>query len=70
LGSFKISFGDIREKDLPARWGNLYGAPFKVRDAEQGSLMNLYGEERGSHYRGRLLYKVTSHFEREPKSMV
>lgn len=41
-----------------------------MRDAEQGSLMNLYGEERGSHYRGRLLYKVTSHFEREPKSMV
>jgi len=31
--------------------------------------MNIYGDSLGSHYRGRLLYKGTSYYNKEPKSL-
>ena len=51
------------------RWANLYGAPVSA-SGKQADMMNRYGESIGSHFRGRILYKPTSYFEREPKTEV
>jgi hypothetical protein len=32
--------------------------------------MNMYGEIMGSHYRGRILYRIGSEDEDDPKTMV
>lgn len=32
--------------------------------------MELYGQEKGSHWRGRVLYKISSKNEKEPKALV
>jgi len=58
----KIPFIDICEdKDPAPKWGHLYGPPMCAVDEEPSNYatkMQLYGDELGSHYRGRLLYKV------------
>lgn len=50
-----------------SRYINLYGPPLSV-DNEQSNLMAMYGDELGSHYRGRLLYKISSYSENKPKT--
>lgn len=68
IGTFKVKFQDIREKELQVRWANLYGAPLTAKDEKQAELMTLYGETMGSTYRGRVLYGFTSGYVGEPKT--
>lgn len=62
IGTIKIPFIDICEnKYNTPRWAHIYGPPMCAKDVEPSnyaSKMQIYGEELGSHYRGRLLFKV------------
>jgi hypothetical protein len=62
IGVLKVPFIDICEDENPTpRWGHLYGPPMCAKDeppVNYATKMQIYGEELGSHYRGRLLYKV------------
>lgn len=62
IGTIKIPFIDIVEnKYSTPRWAHIYGPPMCAKDVEPNnytSKMELYGEELGSHYRGRLLFKI------------
>ena len=55
----------MNKSDGP-RWANLYGPPLHAEDA-YADLMTKFGDK-GSHYRGRFLYGVTTHDEENPKS--
>lgn len=63
IGTLQIPFIDICEdKYLNPQWGHLYGPPMCAVDKEPqnyASKMQIYGQDLGSHYRGRLLFKVT-----------
>jgi hypothetical protein len=62
IGTVKIPFIDIcEEKYKTARWAHIYGPPMCAVDEPPNNYatkMQLYGEDLGSHYRGRLLFKV------------
>ena len=62
IGVIKIPFIDICEnKYNTPRWAHIYGPPMCAVDEppnNYASKMQLYGEELGSHYRGRLLFKI------------
>lgn len=62
IGVIKIPFIDIYENKFNTpRWGHMYGPPLCAKDEppnNYASKMELYGEELGSHYRGRILFKV------------
>jgi len=66
IGQFKIPFHMVRDKITAPRWANLYGAPLSGKD-QHALLMNLYGEQYGSHYRGRIMYSITTGYSRDPK---
>lgn len=68
VGNFKVPFGNIREKELKPRWGNLYGAPLSAKDNQDAELMTLFGQDLGSTYRGRIFYGLTSYNYGDPKS--
>jgi hypothetical protein len=50
-----------------AKWANLYGPPLFSNDQKQADLMALYGEQMGSHYRGRILYTCEAHYNKDEK---
>ena len=54
-------------KESPAIWQNLYGPPMEGR-GPHADLMSLFGEQLGSHYRGRVLYSIKTENQREPKT--
>lgn len=62
IGTIKIPFIDICENKYNSpRWCHIYGPPMCAVDEppnNYASKMQLYGEDLGSHYRGRLLFKV------------
>lgn len=60
VGTHYLKFKDIQNKNSGARWMNLYGPPLlsDFGDADYADLMTLQGAEKGSTYRGRLLYTV------------
>ena len=64
IGCLKIPFVDICEPGniySTPRWGHIYGPPMCAVDEQPtnyATKMQVYGEELGSHYRGRLLYKI------------
>ena len=62
LGVIKVPFIDVvEEKYLEPRWGHLYGPPMCAVDEaprNYATKMQLYGEEIGSHYRGRIMFRV------------
>jgi hypothetical protein len=62
IGAIKIPFIDIYEdKYIAPQWGHLYGPPMCAVDEapiNYATKMQVYGQEIGSHYRGRLLFKV------------
>lgn len=63
IGIIKIPFVDLKEESEP-RWGHLYGPPTCGKDEEPydaATKMCVYGQEMGSHYRGRVLYRITGH---------
>jgi len=59
----------VRDKDNSPCWANLYGAPISG-EGQYASLMNIYGDSLGSHYRGRFMYKISTGYERNPKTVV
>lgn len=62
IGVIKIPFVDINEeKFVTAQWRHLYGPPMCAKDQDPinfATKMQVYGEEIGSHYRGRIMFKV------------
>lgn len=60
VGVGRISFRDIKEKERKMRWLNIYGPPMSAKKGEMHDLMTLYGDQLGSHYRGRIMYGATS----------
>lgn len=61
IGVIKIPFVDLTEQSQP-RWGHLYGPPVSGKDYPPynfATKMQVNGQKIGSHYRGRLLYKIT-----------
>ena len=62
IGSTKIPFIDIVENENPEpRWLHFYGPPMEAKDVAPVNYvtkMQIYGDDLGSHYRGRLLLKV------------
>lgn len=62
VGALKIPFIDVMEDGyLNPRWGHLYGPPMCAVDeppVNYATKMQVYGADLGSHYRGRLLFKV------------
>jgi len=62
IGVIQIPFIDICEdKYINPQWGHLYGPPMCAKDQEPtnyASKMQIYGQSIGSHYRGRILFKV------------
>lgn len=59
VGTHYVNFKEAMNKTVGPRWANLYGPPLHARGA-YADLMTKY-EEKGSTYRGRLLYSVTTH---------
>lgn len=64
VGVLKLPFTAICEGELVGtpQWGHLYGPPLAGKDISPhnfASKMQIYGQDLGSHYRGRLLFKVT-----------
>ena len=63
IGIIKIPIISLQEESQP-RWGHLYGPPTSGVDKEphfEATKMQVYGQEVGSHYRGRLMFKITGH---------
>lgn len=58
VGTFYVNFKQIMNKDTGPRWANLYG-PQLTAEGEEADLMTKYGAK-GSTYRGRLLYSVST----------
>ena len=61
IGVIKIPFVDLKEQSEPV-WGHLYGPPISGKDYppyDMATKMQIYGQDMGSHYRGRLLYRIT-----------
>ena len=69
VGEFKLNFNEIQDKEIGPRWVNLYGPPMSGT-GEWAQMMLDYGYDLGSHYRGRLLYAVSSMDNTNPKSSV
>lgn len=53
-------------KNVPPTWANFYGPPLTAT-GDYADLMTKYGDK-GSHYRGRLLYSATSMDHENPKN--
>jgi hypothetical protein len=53
-------------KNIQPRWANLYGPPLHA-EGEYADLMTKFGDK-GSHYRGRILYSVMTMDHENPKS--
>jgi hypothetical protein len=66
VGTCYVNFKDLMNKSSEPKWANLYGPPLQA-EGEYADLMTKY-EDKGSTYRGRLLYSVTTHDEENPKS--
>jgi hypothetical protein len=68
VGTFYLNFKQILNKNSGPRWANLYGPPLDATGA-YADLMTKYGEK-GSVYRGRFLYSVSTQDEEKPKNGV
>ena len=63
IGVIRIPIISLQEESEP-RWGHIYGPPRSAVDKEphfEATKMQLYGQDIGSHYRGRLMFKITGH---------
>lgn len=69
VGTNYINFNEVRDKNMPLRWMNFYGPPIinDGGDNEYADLMTLHGDK-GSTYRGRLLYKVSTKDDENPRT--
>jgi hypothetical protein len=66
VGTFYLEFPKFMNKNLEPRWANLYGPPLHAT-GDYADFMTKYNDK-GSVYRGRVLYSVGSHNEDKPKS--
>ena len=66
VGTYYVNFKEIMNGSEGPKWANLYGPPLQA-EGEYADLMTKY-EDKGSCYRGRLLYSVTTHDQENPKS--
>ena len=66
VGTAYYNFKSIMNKNSGARWTNLYGPPIHAT-GEYADLMTKFGDK-GSTYRGRILYNISSHDEEKPRS--
>ncbi len=51
----------MEDKFINPQWAHLYGPPLSAVDQEPANYvtkMQIYGQDLGSHYRGRVLFKV------------
>jgi hypothetical protein len=73
IGVIKVPFVDVFENDdSKPVWGHLYGPPIAGKDVQPtcyATKMQVYGDRIGSHYRGRLLYKIVSRKDVFTKNM-
>jgi len=69
VGTHYINFNEVRGKQSALRWINLYGPPLLPGDVknEYADLMTLQGDK-GSTYRGRLLYSLSTEDSENPKT--
>jgi hypothetical protein len=58
VGIFHINFDDIYNKTMGPQWVNLYGPPLIVEEDNEYSDLMICQGDKGSTYRGRLLYSV------------
>ena len=65
VGTWYINFKQIQNKSWGPRWVNLYG-PQLTAEGDVADMMTKFGDK-GSTYRGRVLYSVTTHDEENPK---
>jgi len=68
VGTWYINFKEVCNKTILCRWANLYGPPLGI-EGEYADIMTKFGDK-GSTYRGRVLYGVTTHDEEKAKSEV
>lgn len=66
VGTHYFDFKNICKKTDGPRWANLYGPPIQA-EGDYADLMTNVGEK-GSYYRGRFLYSITTADEDKPKS--
>lgn len=59
VGTHYINFKEVHNHSTEPRWANLYGPPIHA-EGDYADLMTKYGEK-GSRYRGRFLYSITTH---------
>jgi len=68
VGTHYLNFKQIMNKSVPPRYVNLYGPPLVMNEeSDYADLMTKFGEK-GSTYRGRFLYSVTTADDENPKS--
>jgi hypothetical protein len=68
VGTHYLNFKQIMNKTTGPRWANLYGPPLILdSDNEYTDLMTKFGDK-GSTYRGRFFYSVTTCDDENPKS--
>lgn len=58
IGTFYLDFKKIMNKTSGPRWANLYGPPLQA-EGTYADAMTKFGDK-GSCYRGRFLYSVTT----------
>ena len=66
ISSFYLSFKKIKDKKEAPRWENLYGPPIGA-EGEVADMMTKF-PDRGSTYRGRVLFAIETHNQMDPKS--
>lgn len=65
VGTWYVNFKQIQNKTWGPRWVNLYGPPLTA-EGPVADMMTKFGDK-GSAYRGRVLYSVTTHDDENPK---
>lgn len=69
VGGFNINFKEIQDTTGEPRWANIYGSPVSA-DNDEATLMTQFGDELGSHYRGRIFYKISTFYKQNPKTTI
>ncbi len=68
VGTFYINFKQIKDKIINHKWVCLYGPPLGI-EGEQADVMTKF-PDKGSTYRGRVLYGIETHDEEKAKCEV
>jgi hypothetical protein len=66
IGTYYFNFKQFQGKSIGPRYANLYGPPLHA-EGDYAAVMTKFGDK-GSHYRGRILYGISSNDMDNPKS--